>query len=373
MLRVSVLILLFLINLIGFSQNNIKEYDSKLAEQRMEALNKKTPLMLSYNLEVEQYIKDYIYKNRDKVSELLFLAEYYFPIFEEALDRNNLPLEIKYLPIIESELNPSAKSPMGATGMWQIMFNTAKEYNLLISSYVDERMDVEKSTEAACKYFQKSYNRFNNWESSIASYNVGQYGVIKAMKRSGGKSNYWQYRAFLPPETQQYIPKFIAAIYVMSYADLYGIYPTKKDNNIYAKTDTVHIHNRLNLDILSNILEIDKNIVFKLNPSYKIRIIPELDYRDYYLRLPIKHLNYYLENQDYIFLRLKNEESEIIYPTYEELVKTIIYEVQAGDYLGKIANKYNCKTKDIMIWNDMNSTKIKLGEKLKIYVNADYE
>ena len=373
MLRISVLIFFSLINLISFSQNNIKEYDSKLASQRMDKLNQNTPLNLSYNIEVEKYIKDYIYKNREKVSELLFLADYYFPIFEEALDRNNLPLEIKYLPIIESELNPSVRSPMGATGMWQIMFNTAKEYNLLISSYVDERMDVEKSTEAACKYFQKSYDRFNDWESSIASYNVGQYGVVKAIKRSGGKSNYWQYRAFLPRETQQYIPKFMAAVYVMNYAELYGIYPKKKENNIYKKTDTLHINSRLNLEVLSNILDIDKNIVFKLNPSYKLHIIPEVDGRDYYLRLPIKHLNYYLENQDYILSRLKSQDIDIVYPKYEELVKTIIYEIKAGDYLGKIANKYNCKIKDIMIWNDMQTTKIKSGQKLKLYVNADYE
>jgi len=367
--------LLFLtIHFLSFAQQDIKEYDSNLAAQRMERLNKKTPLELSYNIEVEKYIKDYIYKNPKKLSQLLALSDYYFPIFEEALDRNGLPLEIKYLTIIESELNPTAKSPMGATGMWQIMFNTAKEYDLLVSSYVDDRMDIEKSTQAACEYFNKSYNRFNDWISSVASYNVGQYGIVKAIKRSGGKSNYWQYRAFLPPETQQYIPKFMAAIYVMNYADLYGIGAQKSEEiQIYEETDTVGVHSRLNLGLLAKILNIDETMVYKLNPSYKLHIIPQVDNRHYFLRLPVENINYYLENNDSIMSLLIESEKDINYPKYEELVKTIIYEVQQGDYLGKIANKYNCKIKDIVTWNDKKNTKIKIGEKLKIYVNADYE
>ena len=355
-----------------FSQNVITEYDSNLAADRLEKLNKKTPLNLSYNIEVENYIKDYLYRNREKLSQMLALSDYYFPIFEASLDKYNLPLEIKYLPIIESELNPVAKSPMGATGMWQIMFNTAKEYGLIVSSYVDERMDVEKSTEMACQYFKKSYNRFNDWESAIASYNVGQYGVVKAIKRSGGKPGYWQYRAFLPTETQQYVPKFIAAVYVMNYAELYGVYPT--DTMISPnEIDTLKINRRLNLEILANIINIDENILYKLNPEYKLKIIPEVEHRDYYLRLPKTHINDYLENRDSIFERIKEEEFNISYPEYEELVKTIIYEVKRGDYLGKIADEYNCKVKDIIMWNDKKNTNIKTGERLKIYVDADYE
>ena len=207
--------LFIFVSLIAFSQSDIKNFDPALAEERMELLNRKSPIDFSYNIEVEKYIKDYLFRNRQTVSELIALSDFYFPIFEEALDLNNLPMELKYLPIIESELNPKARSSMGATGIWQIMFNTAKEYNLLVSSYVDERMDVEKSTFAACKYFEKSFKRFDDWTSSIASYNVGQYGVVKAIKRSGGKANYWQYRSFLPPETQNYIPKFLPLLMLL--------------------------------------------------------------------------------------------------------------------------------------------------------------
>lgn len=363
---------ILLLSLTSLSQSDIKSFDPIVASERMEMLNKKSPIEFSYNIEVEKYIKDYLYKNREKVSELLALSDFYFPIFEETLDRNNLPLELKYLPIIESELNPTARSSMGATGIWQIMFNTAKEYNLLVSSYVDERMDEQKSTVAACKYFEKSFKRFGNWTSSIASYNVGQYGVVKAIKRSGGKSNYWQYRSFLPPETQQYIPKYFAAVYVMNYAHLYDIKPKKYIDNIYIETDTIHINYRLNLEELSSLINLNENTIFKLNPSYKLNIIPHVDERIYYLRLPLNYLDYYIENKDQIYSKLKELELDVDYPLYEELVKTITYTVKSGDYLGKIANKYNCKVKDILLWNDKKNTKIKVGEKLKIYVNADF-
>ena len=357
---------------ITISQSDMKSFDPKLATERMELLNKNSPIDFSYNIEVEKYIKDYLFRNRETVSELIALSDFYFPIFEEALDRNNLPLELKYLPIIESELNPKARSSMGATGIWQIMFNTAKEYNLLVSSYVDERMDVEKSTVAACKYFEKSFKRFGDWTSSIASYNVGQYGVVKAIKRSGGKSNYWQYRSFLPPETQKYIPKFFAAAYVINYAHLYGIEPKKNVNNIFHQTDTIHLNYRLNLEILSGLINIDQTTLSKLNPSYKLNIIPHVNERNYYLRLPFEYLEYYLENENQIRSKLLEFESDFDYPLYEELVKTIVHSVKSGDYLGKIANMYNCKVQDILIWNDKKTTKIKIGEKLKIYVNADF-
>ena len=158
----------------------------------------------------------------------------------------------------------------------------------------------------------------------------------------------------------------------MNFAELYGIYPADLTMNTY-ETDTLRIKRRLNLEILSNLINIDENILYKLNPSYKLKIIPEVEHRDYYLRLPKTYINYYLENRDYLFSRLQEEEVNISYPEYEELVKTIIYEIKKGDYLGKIANIYNCKVQDIMMWNDKKNTKIKIGERIKIYVNADYE
>ena len=183
MYKFIVLILFFF--QLSFSQE--VSFNEDEVKARLEILNKNTPLDLVYNSSVAKHIKAYIFRGRSSISTMLAATNYYFPVIEPILDSYNIPLELKYLPVIESRFNPRAKSPAGARGMWQIMFNTAKEYNLIISSYVDERMDVVKSTKVACQYLLESNSRFNDWTTSIASYNVGKYGVLKAIKRSGGK------------------------------------------------------------------------------------------------------------------------------------------------------------------------------------------
>jgi len=349
------------------------KYERNKVIERLEILNKKTPLELIYNSSVEKHIKSYIFRGRTSVSKMLSIAEYYFPTIEPILDSYNVPLELKYLPVIESRYNPRAKSPVGARGMWQIMFNTAKEYDLIISSYVDERMDVVKSTKVACEYFLKSNARFNDWTTSIASYNVGKYGVLKAIKRSGGKKNYWEYRPFLPKETREYVPKLIAAIYVMNYATEHGIYPDTTNNIFDHDIDTIHIQRRLNFENLATILDISEEKIKDLNPSYKIGIVPNVENRDFYLNLPIDKIEFFLSNKDTIYQVLDRIEEKNIYPAYEEMVKKIVYKIKPGDSMSKIAAKYNCSVKDIMLWNGMHKTSIIAGKKLKIYVNADYE
>ena len=304
---------------------------------------------------------------------MLTLSKYYFPIIEPILDSYNIPLELKYLPVIESRMDPNAKSHVGARGMWQIMFNTAKEYDLIISSYVDERMDVVKSTKVACRYLQDSYNRFNDWTTAIASYNAGKYGVLKAIKRSGAKQNYWEFQPFLPKETRNYIPKLIAAIYVMHYAELYGIYPEKELDILSAETDTIHIKRELSFESLSKLIDLKQDDIKTLNPSYKIGIIPNVEERDFYINLPIKKIEYLLTNKDSLFKKLDVMKSNNKHPAYEEMIKKINYKIKKGDCLGEIANQYGCKIKDILVWNDMKNTKIVTGKYLKIYVNADYE
>ena len=366
--------LFFLLTLFVFSiQSQEKAFNQKEVKERLEALNKNTPIELIYNKSVEKHIKAYILRGKTNISQMLSKAEYYFPIIEPILDSYNIPLELKYLPIIESRFNPKAKSPVGARGMWQIMFNTAKEYDLIISSYVDERMDVVKSTKAACEYFLESQARFNDWTTSIASYNVGKGGVLKAIKRSGGKKNYWEYRPFLPKETREYIPKLIAAIYIMNYAEEYGIYP-QKDNDIFdEEIDTIHIQRHLSFENLAPIINLSLDQIKKLNPAYKIAIVPHVKQRDFYINLPIEKIEYFLANKDTIYQQLDKIEKKVKHPDYEEMVKKINYKIKSGDSLGKIAQKYNCRIKDILLWNSMKNTTIIAGRTLKIYVNADYE
>jgi membrane-bound lytic murein transglycosylase D len=369
MFRIVIILILFSI----LTQAQEIQFDEREVKERLEALNKKTPLELIYNSAVAKHIKSYIFKGRSNISKMLSDTEYYFPIIEPILDSHNVPLELKYLPVIESRFNPTAKSPVGARGMWQIMFNTAKEYDLIISSYVDERMDVVKSTNAACKYFLESNERFNDWTTSIASYNAGKYGVLKAIKRSGGKKNYWQYRPFLPKETREYVPKLIAAIYIMNYASEYGIYP-KTENNIFDEDiDTIHIKRKLSFKHLASVIDLSVDKIEDLNPSYKIGIVPNVEDRKFYVNLPIDKIEFFIANKDTIYKKLDKMEIKMRYPNYEEMVKKIIYKIKPGDSMGKLAAKFNCSIKDIMLWNGMKKTKIISGKILKIYVDADYE
>lgn len=366
------LIFIFIIILFSTQAQEVK-FNKEEVRERLEILNKNTPLELIYNSDVERHIKAYIYRGRSNISKILSDTEYYFPIIEPILDSYNIPLELKYLPVIESRFIPTAKSPVGARGMWQIMFNTAKEYNLIISSYIDERMDVVKSTKAACEYFLESHARFKDWTTSIASYNAGKYGVLKAIKRSGGKKNYWEYRPYLPRETREYVPKLIAAIYIMNYASEHGIY-SKKENNIFNNDiDTIHIKRQISFINLSSLIDLELSKIEALNPSYKIGIVPSVKDKNFYVNLPIEKIEYFIANKDTIYEKLNKMETKTDYPNYEEMVKKIIYRIKPGDSIGKIAAKFNCRIKDIMLWNGMKKTKIIAGKNLNIYVNADYE
>jgi membrane-bound lytic murein transglycosylase D len=337
-------------------------------KHRLDSLNNLTPLELTFNTQVLQQIKFYLLKRERQVSKMLALSSYYFPIFETYLDKYNLPLELKYLPIIESGLNPKAKSSAGAAGLWQFMYNTAKEHGLRINSYLDERMDIYKSTDAACNYLTKSYNIFHDWELSLASYNAGRRSVKKSIIRSGGHANYWSIRPFLPLETRNYIPSFIAAVYVMNFAEEYGIRP---DTNYLLNKqllDSIFLKKSVKISHLSSALNIEEGILKKLNPTYKIKIIPSLNNEKFPIILPQDKADEFLYKESRIYAlvdSLKAIESET-YPEYSD-VKKIRHKVKRGDVLGTIAQKYNCKVKDIMLWNNLKGSRIKLGQSLIIY------
>ena len=350
--------------------NIIKDssFNEEVIKLRLDSLNQLTPLELTYNQTVLKFIKFYIKQRKSQVAKLLALSDYYFPIFEEYLDKYSMPLELKYIPIIESSLRVDARSPAGAVGIWQFMYYTAKEYNLRINSYLDERRDVYKSTEAACQYLNKAFNIFDNWELAVASYNCGRGNVTKALRRSGGELNYWKIRPFLPRETRNYIPALISVIYVMNYASEHGI---KADTTYTIDThtiDTIQLKKPIKISHLAEVLQIEQSLIEELNPVYKNKLVPYRSGEKFHVVLPHYKWGVFLNNEDSIYSLLnKMERAENLeYPLFSDIEK-IKYVVKSGDYLGRIARKYKCKVSDIMTWNDLSSSKIRVGQKIYIY------
>tara|TARA_B100000902_G_C27272209_1_gene896890 strand:+ start:205 stop:1407 length:1203 start_codon:yes stop_codon:yes gene_type:complete len=343
-------------------------YDSKIVKHRLDSLNDLTPLSLVFNKVVEQHIKFYLFQRQDQVSKLLSLSEYYFPVFEMYLDKNKLPLELKYLPVIESSLNANARSHAGAVGLWQFMYPTAKEQGLRINSYLDERKDIYKSTQAACDYLLKAYKVFNNWDLALSSYNAGRGNITKAIRRSGGKFNYWELRPFLPKETSNYIPSFIAAVYIMNFANEHGIFADDQYKYKKYSIDSVHLNRSIKISHLAKLIEVDTNLLKALNPVYRVNLIPSLDNEKFPLILPENKAGFFILNEDSIYLELEKMElaDKLNYPDFTDIEK-IRYKVKKGDFLGKIANKYKCTIKDIMLWNDLKNHNIKIGQRLSIY------
>ncbi len=360
---------------LGFqaNQKTIPEFSDRIYELRIGGLNAKTPIDLVYNPYVKQYIKVYTKQRRSQLSRMMGLAAYYFPMFEEVLDQFDLPLELKYLSIVESALNPRAKSWAGATGLWQFMFNTGREYDLKVSSYVDERMDPYRATVAACQFFEQSYAVYGDWSLVLASYNSGRGNVNKAIRRSGGNKNYWRIRRYLPKETQSYVPAFIAVCYAMNYAQEHQITASEPLVSHY-ETDTIAVKYQIDFEYLSSALDISISELEFLNPSYKINVIPNLENRMYYLTLPVHKIGVFVANEKEIyahFIKL-DQEKQKSYPKYTEQDERIVYKVKSGEYLGKIALRYGCSVKKIRQWNNLKNDNIRVGQRLILYVRPDY-
>ncbi|PDH48056.1 MAG: lytic transglycosylase [Bacteroidetes bacterium MED-G21] len=348
-------------------------FSDSVYESRIRHLDTKTPIDLVYNPYVKQYINVYTKQRRQQMSRMMALAAYYFPVFEGILDQFNLPLELKYLALVESALNPKAKSWAGATGLWQFMYNTGKEYNLKVSSYVDERMDPYRATVAACEFFEKSYSVYGDWSLVLASYNSGSGNVNKAIRRSGGKRNYWQIRRFLPKETRSYVPAFIAVCYAMNYASDHKI-SSKNPRVLFHEVDTVEVKYQIDFEYLSSSLDISMSELEFLNPSYKINVIPKVEGRPYHLVLPIAKMGAFVENEKEIyahFIELDAQKRKN-YPKYSEQDERIVHRVKGGEYLGKIARRYGCSVKKIQQWNNLKNDNIRVGQRLILYVRPDY-
>ncbi|WP_139854180.1 LysM peptidoglycan-binding domain-containing protein [Aequorivita sinensis] len=345
-----------------------EELPTEVLKQRLKELDARTPFNVEYNPSLESVIKQYLKNRRRGIERLMGLSEYYFPLFEQELDKHNLPLELKYLAIVESALNPSAKSRVGATGLWQFMYPTGKMFGLDVNSYVDERSDPIRSTEAACKYLKSLNNSFNDWDLALAAYNSGPGNVSKAIRRSGGRTNYWDLRSFLPRETAGYVPAFLATMYIFEYAEEHGF--KKQAARIpYVATDTIRVKQQITLDQVSKLTNLDIEELEFLNPAYKLGIIPVVKGENYTLRLPLTSVGTFVNNEDAIYAHLNKEQENVEEeaPEMYDQPEKVRYRVRRGDFLGKIAQRYGVGVSQIKNWNGMRSNNLKVGQNLIIY------
>ncbi len=344
------------------------ELPTDTLKKRLAAINARTPFNVAYNPSLENVINRYLKRHKGTMEKLMAVSQFYFPMFEERLDKYDIPLEMKYLAIVESALRPRAKSRVGATGLWQFMFGTGKMFNLEVNSYVDDRMDPIAATEAACAYLSQLYKIHGDWDLALASYNSGPGNVSKAIRRSGGYRNYWNIRENLPRETAGYVPAFLATMYVFEYAQAHGYAPEKAPANYFA-TDTIHVKQTITLEQISNIVGVPLEIVQFLNPQYKLDIIPVVKGKKYYVRLPVENVGKFVQNEEaiYAFAKAELDKREKPLPEVQKASSQIRYRVRSGDYLGKIATKYGVKVSQIKKWNNLRSNALKVGQRLTIY------
>jgi membrane-bound lytic murein transglycosylase D len=344
------------------------ELPTDTLKKRLKVLNAKTPFNIEYNPSLESVIKSYLKNRKQSLERLMALSEYYFPMFERELDNYDIPLEVKYLAIVESALKPRAKSRVGATGLWQFMFATGKQFGLDVSSYVDERSDPIKSTEAASKYLASLYKIFGDWDLALAAYNSGPGNVTKAIRRSGGYQNYWNIRPHLPRETAGYLPAFLATMYIFEYAEEHGFHP-KNPEFTYIETDTIQVKQMITLDQVSEITGVKIEELQFLNPSYKLDIIPFIEGENYTLRLPREHIGGFVNNEEkiYAFVKAEFNKREKPLPQFLKTESRIRYKVRSGDYLGKIARRYGVRVSQLKRWNGLRTNNLRIGQRLTIY------
>ena len=339
-----------------------KEYLQRLADMN-------SFITLPFNETVRNYIILYSEKMPTKMKSMLALSQYYFPIFEEIFDRYGLPKELKYMAVIESAFNPVAVSRAGAKGMWQFMYNTAKMYGLTINSFVDERLDPVKSADAAARYMRDAYRIFGDWNLAISSYNCGSGNVNKAMRRSGSRE-FWPVYNYLPRETRGYVPAFVGAMYAFTYYREHGLVP--ETDSMPVQVDTFHIRRMLHFQQVSALTGVSVEMLKKLNPQYVHDIVPGTAKEEYVLRLPYQYTTKFIENEDSVYAY--NAKEYFSPATLQNIAvsgsassQRIAYKVKSGDYLGRIASRYHVTVKQIMEWNHLRNTNLRVGQVLYIY------
>lgn len=358
------------LNVHGFTAAAIPTWPEGEYRHRLALLDKRTPFELTYNAVVRSYIDLYTVRKREMSSRMLGLAELYFPVFEEHLDRHGIPLEMKYLAVVESALNPAARSRAGAVGLWQFMIPTGRMYGLEVDSYVDERHDLYQSTEAACKYLKYLYGLYGSWEMALAAYNCGPGNVNKAIRRSGGERNYWKIYDYLPRETRGYVPAFIAVNYLFAHQAEHNLYPIAPTYCAY-EVDTIQVCYPLDLSSVAVLTGTTVKELRDLNPVFKLGIVPDVD-QPVSLYLPRKAAGVFVTNEEllrYSYLATNPAPSgmQAVARVESDVATTPkMHTVRSGESLGTIAHKYHLTVSELKKMNGLRRDMIHAGQKLKV-------
>lgn len=352
-----------LLNIRDFDSSETPSIDTTELKLRLSLLDAQSPLDLSWNPVVHGRIAYFASKRKRHFGKMLGRSQAYFPLFESTLDRYSLPLEFKYLPVVESALNPTAKSPAGARGLWQFMYATAKHFDLRIDSYVDERQDPERSTEAACQYLSRLYGIYEDWYMALAAYNAGPGNVNRAIRRSGGKRNFWEIRYFLPRETRNYVPTFMAVVYIMEFPEEHNIYPIDQAPS-FNFMDTVMVNQVLRFDQIAPMLAMDQVELERLNPMFRQGVIPA-ENEHFPIVLPQTKIPAFMALKDSMVLIEPELTPEIVF-----VPEPITYKVKSGDVLGRIADKYGVSVRQLKEWNNLSGSMIHIGQKLIIHADG---
>jgi membrane-bound lytic murein transglycosylase D len=358
------------LNIYNYSPNYVPVFSDLVLECRMMEIDQRSPINLDYNEYVKTFIDVYTNRKRNQMTYMLGLAELYYPIFEEMLAKYDLPLELKHLAIVESALNPLAKSRSGAMGLWQFMYHSSRMFDLHIDSYIDERLDPYKSTEAACQYLSYLYRVFNDWQLALAAYNGGP-GVVRNAIQKSGKHTFWEIRPYLPQETKNYVPAFIAVNYAMNFATEHNIFP-KPPKIFYRETDTVEVSKAIYFEQLASTLNIPIETLRFLNPIFKLNYIPVYDEKTRIV-IPADKVADFVAKETQIYNSDKPLQGYAAAPKpgATENRKKITHTVGKGEFLHQIAMNYLCTIEDIKVWNNLTTTFLYAGRELDIYLDPE--
>ena len=368
-----------IIEALEFESSDVPTYSDGVYCERLNQMNEMSPFHLECNETTLKTIKFFVEKRRGFARVVLGRSKLYFDMFEEKLTKHGLPIELKYLSVIESGLRPQVKSRAGALGLWQFMYRTGRWMGLEENSYIDERMDPEKATEAACMYLKSLYGMYNDWNLALAAYNAGPGNVNKAIRRSGNKLTYWEVRPFLPRETQGYVPNFIAASYLLTHYAEHNIIPAEATVT-YNELDTMCVKKGVHIATVAKLLEIDEEEIERLNPIYKKSYIPIGVNRLYCITLPIDEIGNLVTLEDSLYeleyeMFVKVNQPEIKPTTSPNTTPTTntsydYHKVKSGETLGTIASRYGTTVREVQRINGLSSTKIYVGQRLKVKVGG---
>lgn len=364
----------YIIKQLGYTDEDVPEFSDSIYCLRLTELNERSPFHLDCNEHVLNTIHYFAKKRRSFTQITLARSKLYFPMYEEKLAHHNMPIELKYLSVIESGLRPQVKSRAGALGLWQFMYRTGKMYGLTEDSYIDERMDPEKATEAACLYLKKLYSMYNDWNMALAAYNAGPGNVNKAIRRSGGKMTYWEIRPYLPKETQGYVPNFIAMSYMMTHYAEHNIKPLEQIVFDF-ELDTVCLKQGVHMASIDSVIGVSVEEIQRFNPIYKTSYIPKTTPKQC-ISLPVNYIKnwiafedsiYRLDSLIYTLPSLETVKSTQNNETKSQPEGTVLHSVNSGETLSSIARKYGTSVPKLMEWNNLKSTNLRVGQKITIY------